>query len=225
MDNLSELEKLLYNKHLAISRSLKNKPFKLKRDFSDIIDTEKSKHLKRLSILFKKHPEIDFNTFFEAPYKLYPDVEYFGLEYFSSMRAIKSYTMYKKILFLQDPDKQLEQVKASFQFIAKFCIEENLYLYQYQYHKTADLYTWMKHYKENKINIYSMFEFSNILSSVKQLAEDVQAFYLGEFVEKFHTLYLQYNNSQLLKPYAKKVLPTLSNFVEKELTNAKKHLK
>lgn len=225
MDDLTELEKLLYNKHLAVSRSLKNKPFKFKKDFSDILNSDKAKFLKRISTLFKKHPEIDFNTFFEAPYKLYPDVAYFGLDYFSSMRAIKAYTTYKKIVFLQDPDKQLEQVKTSFQFIARFCIAEKIYFHQYSTHKTADLFTWMKHYKENKINIYCMFAFSDVLSSVKQLAEDVQRFFVGEFVDQFQTLHIQYNNSQVLKPYCNKALPILHNFVERELTNNKNILK
>lgn len=225
MEDLTELEKLLYNKHLAVSRSIKNKPFKIKKNFSDIINSEKAKFLKRISILFRKHPEIDFNTFFEAPYRLYPDVEYFGLDYFSSMRAIKAYTTYKKIVFLQDPDKQVDQVKQSFQFIAKFCIDEGIYFHQYSYHKTADLFTWMKHYKENKINIYCMLAFPNILSSVKQLAEDVQYFFVREFVEQFQTIHSQYNNSELLKPYVQKAIPILNNFVEKELTNQKNKLK
>ena len=79
---LTELEKHLYNKHLITSRSVKNKPFKVKKDFGDIVDTDKHKFLKRISILFKKHPEINPDIFFQAPYKLYPDVEYFGLDYF-----------------------------------------------------------------------------------------------------------------------------------------------
>jgi hypothetical protein len=225
MDSLTELEKLLYNKHLAVSRSLKNKPFKFKKDFADVASSDKAKFLKRIAILFKKHPEIDFNTFFEAPYKLYPDVDYFGLDYFSSMRAIKAYTTYKKIVFLQDPDKQLPQVQQSLQFIAKFCIKQNIFFHQYSLHKTADLFTWMKHYKENKINIYSMFAFSNVFGTVKQLAEDVQHFYVHEFIEQFQTLHVLYSKSQQLKPYIQKALPILHNFVEKELTKEKNHLK
>ena len=153
MDNLTDLEKLLYNKHLATSRVCANKPFKIKKNFSDIVNTDKHKHLKRLAILFTKHPDIDFNTFFEAPYKLYSDVSYFGLDYFASMRAVKAYTTYKKMLFLQDPDNQVSSVESSLRFIAKYCIEKRIYLHQYPYQKTADLYVWMKHYKENKINI------------------------------------------------------------------------
>jgi hypothetical protein len=138
------------------------------------------------------------------------------------MRAVKAYTTYKKTLFLQDPDLQLDQVKESLRFIAKFCIENNLHVHQYPYHRNTDLYTWMIHYKQNKINIYSIMEFSGVLSAVQTLAEDLQKFFVSDFVEQFKTLYMYYNSSQELKPYMKKALITISNFVGSQLTNVKK---
>jgi hypothetical protein len=135
---LSELEKLIYNKHLAVSRSERNKPFRLKRDFNDIANTDKHKHLQRIAILFRKHPEIDYDSFFKSPYRLYPDVEYFALDYFSSMRAIRSYTLYRKMEFLQDPDSQLDSCKDSLHFITNFCIKEKIHLHQYPFHRNSD---------------------------------------------------------------------------------------
>jgi hypothetical protein len=220
VETVTELEKCLYNKHLATSRSIKGKPFKIKKDFSDLIGTEKHKYLKKLATLFKKHPEISFEVFFEAPYRLYPDVEYFGLDYFSTMRAVKAYTTYKKTLFLQDPDSQVEHVKESIHFIAKFCIDNNIHVHQYPFHRSADLFTWMVHYKENKINVYSIMEFSGVLSAVQSLAEEVQKFFVSDFVEQFRSLYLQYNNSNKLRPYLKKALVVVSNFVDNQLTKA-----
>jgi hypothetical protein len=222
LNNLTELEKHLFNKHLAVSRSERNKPFRIRKDFSDIVNTDKHKFLKRISILFVKHPEISPDLFFKAPYKLYPDVQYFGLDYFSTMRAVKAYTTYKKQTFLQDPDSQLEQVKESLKFIAHFCIEHNLYFHQYPYHRTTDLFTWMQHYKQSKINAYSVMEFPNIFSSVKSLAEDIQKIFVSEFVEQFQNLYTSYNKSQELKPYIQKAIPVLSNFVERQLTSTSK---
>ena len=219
---ITNLEKLLYNKHLAVSRSEKNKPFKLKKDFSDIVNTEKHKYLKRISVLFTKHPEINPDLFFKAPYKLYKDVQFFGLDYFSTMRAVKAYTTYKKQLFLQDPDSQIEEVRESLKFIANFCIENNLYLHQYLLHRSTDLYTWMQHYKQNKINAYSIMEFSNVFSLIKDISEDLQQFFIREFVEQFQKLHSLYSTSAVLKPYVKKALPILSNFVETQLTLTKK---
>ena len=222
LNQITELEKLLFNKHLAVSRAEKNKPFRLRKDFSDVVNTDKHKFLKRISTLFVKHPEINPDLFFKAPYKLYPDVQYFGLDYFSTMRAVKAYTTYKKQLFLQDPDSQLDSVKDSLKFIANYCIANGLYLHQYPYHRTSDLFTWMQHYKQSKINIYSIMEFPNIFASVKGLAEDLQKFFVGEFVEQFQNLYSLYNSSKEVKPYLVKAIPTLSNFIERQLTLTKK---
>ncbi len=205
-----------------MSRSERNKPFKLKRDFSDIVGTDKHKFLKRISTLFKKHSDLNSDLFFRAPYKLYPDVEYFGLDYFSTMRAIRSYTLYKKQIFLQDPDSQLEEIKGSLKFIANYCIDNKIYFHQYPYHRSSEIFVWMQHYKQNKINIYSIMEFPNIFSLVKSLAEDVQKFFLTEFVDQFQVLYTKYNNSNTIKPYIQKAVPVLSNFVEQQLTLTKK---
>lgn len=218
-NHLTKLERLLYNKHLAVSRSAKNKPFKLKQNFDDIVGTEKHKFLYRIATLFKKHSEIDPDLFFRSPYKLYPDVEFFGLDYFSSMRAVKSYTLYKKTLFLQDPDLQLDHVKQSLSFISNFCIKNKILFHQYKIHKTIDVFSWMIHYKQNKINIYSLFEFSDIMSSTQQLAEDIQKFYLSNFCEKFTELYTLYSNSNCLKPYLKKAYPVVENFIYKQIHN------
>jgi hypothetical protein len=224
IDQMSELEKLIYNKHLAVTRSLKNKPFRFKKDFSDIVDTDKHKYLKRLAIFLRKHPDVELNVFFEAPYKLYPDVAYFGLDYFSSMRAIRAYTLYRKMLFLKDPDSQIESVKESLKFIANFCIEEKILLHQYPHHKISDHFTWMTHYKENKINILSMMEFKDVYSSVQTLAEDIQRFFVQNFIEQFKSLYVSYNNSSKLKPFLKKAVQQLNNFVSIELTKQKNHI-
>lgn len=215
---------MLYNKHLAVSRSLRNKPFKIKKDFSDILDTDKHKFLKRLSVFFQKHPTVDPDTFFRAPYMLYPDVQYFGLDYFSTMRAVKSYTLYKKQIFIQDPDSQLEAVKSSLRFIANFCIEKGIQYYQYSNFRLSDTFAWLTHYKQNKINIYSIMESTNIFSSVKGLPEDVQHLFAKDFLDNFQMLYTNYNNSNILKPYMQKAIPTISLFVEKQLTQIKNNL-
>lgn len=222
--NLTELEKVLYNKHLAVSRSIKNKPFKFKKEFNNLIDTDKHKFLKRIATLFKKHPEINPNTFFSAPYKLYPDVEYFGLDYFSTMRAVKAYTTYKKQIFLQDPDSQIDDVKRSLSYITKFCLENNLLFHQYPFHRTTDAFTWMTHYKENKINIYSVMEFTDVFSSVQTLAEDIQRIFVREFVEQFRSLHILYTKSSVLKPYLTRIIPILNNFINNQLTTKQNNI-
>jgi hypothetical protein len=218
---LTEFEKYLYNKHLAISRISKNKPFRPKADFSDIKDTDKHKFLKRISIFLQKHPDVDHETYFVSPYKLYPDVSYFGLDYFASMRAIKSYTLYKKQQLLENPDKQIDDVSKSLRFIANFCVQNKIHFHRYPFHKTADLYTWMLHYKQNKINIYSLFEFTDVHSSLSEISDDTKGFFVHDFATQFHNLKMKYNNSNHIKPYVKAAFPVLSNFVQKTLAKSK----
>lgn len=218
---LTDYEKFIYNKHLAISRSIKNKPFKIKKDFTDVNKTAKPKFLKRLSVFFNKHQEIDTDLFFKSPYCLYPDVAYFDLEYFASMRAIKAYTLYKQQLLLQDPDSQIENIKKSLRFIAMFCIENEIQFFKYSQHKTADLYTWMIHFKENKINPLTLMEFGNIFCSMQEVAEDVQYMFVNDFMKQFKRLYIEYSNSHKLKPFLRTACETTNNFVYQELTKKK----
>jgi hypothetical protein len=75
----------------------------------------------------------------------------------------------------------------------------------------------MAHYKENKINVYTVMEFPDVYSSVQTLAEDVRGFFIGEFVEQFKTLYALYTKSVILRPYVKKAIPSLTEFVYKQL--------
>ena len=155
---------------------------------------------------------------------LYQDVEYFGLDYFSSMRAVKAYSLYKKQIFIQDPDQQIESVKESLRFIANFCVQNKIQFYQYSNFRTSDTFAWLTHYKQNKINAYSLMEFTNIFSSVKGLPEDIQNLFARDFVDNFQQLYTNYNNSNLLKPYVQKATSILSSFVEKQLTQTKNKL-
>jgi len=137
------------------------------------------------------------------------------------MRAIKAYTTYKNQSFLQNPDSQLEAVKESLKFIARFCIENRILLKDYPNHRASDVFTWMSHYKQNKINIYTMMEFKDVYSSVLTLAEDIRRFYVHEFVEQFKHLRTMYVSSKELQPYLQKALSTVDNFIYSELTKSK----
>jgi hypothetical protein len=61
-------------------------------------------------------------------------------------------------------------------------------------------------------------EFSDVLSAVQSLAEDVQKFYVGQFVENFKSLYINYTKSEKLRPFLKRAFCTINNFINKELT-------
>jgi hypothetical protein len=89
----TDLEKAIYNAHLRESRSAKNQPYKLRKDFSKINSTT-TLCLKKLSSFFTKHKEIKIEDFFKAPYFVYANGENFDLKFFTTQKAISVYKIY-----------------------------------------------------------------------------------------------------------------------------------
>lgn len=101
---ITDFEKHLYNTFLKTARSSANKPYRLRKDFSNLDDLSVA-YLKRLSTFFKNHAEICAEEFFSAPYKLYKDEAYYDLKYFTSLKAIKAYNI------LSQKNNRLDQKK------------------------------------------------------------------------------------------------------------------
>jgi hypothetical protein len=215
---VTPLEIRIYNTHLAISRSLKNKPFKIKKDFIGFEKDPKYIFVKRLSNFFTRYPEIDMSLYFKAPYKLYNDVEYFDLNYFASPRAIKSFTIYKQILIKTSPDSQYDNVKESLIFISKFCLKNKIQLHDYlSFKENGSENSWVYHLKKNEINLYSLMEFDNVSSYINEMAEDTKEFFLGDFGKNFLEYRQKYVNSEKLRPFLIKAFIKLKLFIDKNL--------
>lgn len=215
---MTNLETRIYNTHLAISRSLRNKPFKIKKSFEGFEEDPKYVAIKRLSNFFNRYPDTDMSTYFKAPYKLYPDVEYFDLNYFASPRAIKSYTIYKQLLTKTSPDSQYEAVKESLLFISKFCIQNKIQLHDYlEYKENGAENSWTYHIKKNQINPYSLMEFDNVSAYINEMAEDTKEFFLGDFGKNFLEYRQKYMNSEKLRPFLTKAFIKLKLFIDKNI--------
>jgi hypothetical protein len=222
---MTELEKRIYNKHLAVSRSLRNKPFKLKTDFTGFEDNPKYTSIKRLSNFFIRHSDVNMDIYFMAPYKLYKDVEHFDLKYFASPRAIKAYTVYKNELAQVSPDKQIEEVKKSLEFITKFCLEKKIQLPDYAHYKTTGMEPeWVYHYKNNKINLYSLMEFSGIFPYISEMPFDERELLLGNFGSNFLDYRSKYQHTKELKPFLSSMFTKLKFFIDKSLNSSNDHL-
>jgi hypothetical protein len=219
---VTELEKRIYNKHLAVSRSLRNKPFKLKEDFRDFEDNPKYVSIKRLSIFFSKYPDVNMDTYFMAPYKLYSDVSHFDLNYFASPRAIKSYTIYQQQLQLLSPDKQISEVKESLIFISRFCLQNDIQLHDYPDFKLKGMSPeWVYHCKNNKINPYTLMEFTGIFSYINEMPFDERELLLGNFGKNYLEYRTKYNNSKELKTFLSAAFIKLKFFIDKSLNSSK----
>lgn len=219
---MTTLEQRIYNKHLAVSRSLRGKPFRLKSDFTDFESNSKYIHIRRMSVFFMKYPDVCMDTYFCAPYKLYKDVQHFDLAYFASPRAIKTYTVYKQQLLQQTPDQQIDEVKESLTFIVKYCIKHKVQLGDYVNFKENSIEpVWMYHIKHNKINPYSLMEFPNLFNTISAMPYDEREILLGNFGKNFLEYRTRYRNSKEVKPFLNKAFFSLKLFVEKTLSSAK----
>jgi len=219
---MTELEKIIYNKHLAVSKSLRNKPFKLRNNFEDFENNSKYIFVKRIANLFARHPEIDIDMYFSAPYELYKDVEYFDLNYFASPRAIKTYTIYKQELLFTSPDNQIESIKKSLHFIVHYCLDKKINLEDYSHYKESGLQPiWIYHIKRNKINPYVIMEFPNIVNFINELEKEERNLLLGQFGDNFFTYKNNYLTSKKLRSFLSEAFLKLKFFVDKNLNSTK----
>ncbi len=178
---ITEYEKHIYNTFLRVSRSRNKQPFKLRKNFEKV-DNELYVRLKKVSSFLKRFPHIKIEDYFNAPYNLYPDEQYFPLEYFHSLKATRAYTLAMKQQENLDPDsaEQLTNIKESLVFIKRFCNEKNISPADYINHQTNNEYSFILHLKEHKVNIYSLLGYMGFEKNVKQRDAEIIKFIIGE---------------------------------------------
>ena len=182
-EEITEQEKYIYNTYLRVHRSSQNKPFKYRKNFTDFKENESYVFIKRLGTFFKKFNHINIQSFFDAPYKLYPDDDsIYDLKFYSSPRAIKVYSLYMKHLDQSDPDNNyhITFVKDSLMYIFKFCRDQRIQLNEYIKHKTGDIPTFILHLRDRYISIYSLFEFDDFEKMLYNIPDERLNFTIGE---------------------------------------------
>lgn len=192
---VNERKKHIYNTYLRVSRSIKNKPFTYRKDFSDLDDST-ILFLTRIDNLLTKYPHINIDAYFMAPFKVYPNAEHFNLEYFANMSGVNAYAIYMKQIqeMSPDSDEQLEFIKRSLKHIGLFCLMNKITIEQYPSYKTGLTYDWMKQIKRHEISIYALMEFPEISDIIKRMAEDEKELFLGDigtFFWGYKTKYIQ----------------------------------
>jgi hypothetical protein len=192
----SKYEQNLYNTHLHVSRVSRNKPFTARKDFSKL-GAEKAAALKRIGNMLLKYPHITPELYFKAPYELYPDEEHFELKYYAGMGAIKTYTQYMKRMRELPPDHeyQMEEIKKSLKFIAKFCSEKQISLSNYITYQTGVTFDWMKHVKQHQVTIYALMEFPEMFDKIMSVPEEEREMFLGDTGKYFLGYKTKYNKS------------------------------
>jgi hypothetical protein len=179
--SLTDFEQYIYNTHLRISRGRKGLPYKYRKDFSHLIDIHVNS-LKKISIFLAKFPHIKLENFLKAPYVIYPDQEHFELDYYTTLKATKAYTLFEKRLETMDPDtdEQLKNIIESLKYISQFCKEQSLKIDDYIEHITGSTLSYILHLKEHRVNVYSLFGFPSFERSIRAQDPELLKFILGD---------------------------------------------
>lgn len=211
---LPKIQQFIYNSFLKNSRH--GQPFQLRKDFSDISNEIKFL-LVKLENFFNKYSHIKIDEYFEAPHQLHPDEKYPYLDFFTTRAAIKTYSIYKKQKEDENPEKQFEEIKESLKFIGMFCYKNKIQLKDYLKHKSGYMPSWVLHYKEHKINPYSIMELGSFNDVFSLITEDERELYSNTMLDKLETFKMRYHSSFKTKNFVKEVTNKIENFLKKEL--------
>ena len=199
-------EKLIYNSFLIASRTAKNKPFKLRQDFSKIEPTTELL-LKKLSLFFTENSNITPTDFFIAPYKCYGSDNYFDLQFFITRKAIKCYSIYCKQRETQKPDNEeaIEYAKKCCSFIYKFCKEHKLTLSEYKTMINGSTPIVLQHLRDHKINFYAIHGLNND-RILNQVEPELLDFYIKDFHKLMNETRIIFQQSTRLKLVVREAL-------------------
>ena len=202
--SISQQEKHIYNKFLAVTRSAQNKPFKLRKSF-DNLDDITTVCLKKLSLFFNRFRHVDIDTFFAAPREIYQDKGIFDLKFYTTQRALKVYTLYMQRQAHKKPDheEQLYDIKRSLQYIYRFCNNVNISIDKYLAHMSNGMNTFVLHLKEHNVNIYTLFGFPDFEDKLHQLEREQLKFILGDLITNLAEFRTNYITSQHAKTFIK----------------------
>lgn len=214
MFNLSNKEKEIYNTYLKNSR--KGQPFMARKDFTDM-DQSLIVTIKKIGNILSKYNHIKTEDYFSAFNILHPDDRYPNIEYFTTLAAVKIYTLFKKQQEDTDPEKQTEEIKESFRFIGMFCLENKITLEKYSTHKTGYMLSWLNHYREHRINPYSLMELDGIFSSLQNLQKDEIELFAKNLNEKIVAYRSRYASSQKTKTLVREATKKIKDFVKNNL--------
>lgn len=197
-------EKIIYNIFLKTSRSKSGLPYRLRKQWHGFEDTPSYAHILKLKNFFSRNSSVNVAEFFEAPYTIYPGESGFDLDFYSSQKAIKIYTLSLKKKMLLDPDSDyhLNAVSRGLKFILNFCIENNLQLKDYLNYNTGIQRQFISHLKERKISIYNLFAFTDFDKKFKLEDPDILRFTLGEIYDNIDIYRTKYLNSRILRKVA-----------------------
>ena len=223
MSTIRDDERGLYNTYLAVSRSSRNKPFKLRQNFDNFESTEEYIHIQKINRFLQQYPQIKSRKFFEAPFALYADTDHFDLKYFTTQRAVHSYTTYMKQLQEESPDSEhhIQFIKDSLRFIGMFCIKNKIPLESYVNHSGGITHSWMAHIKQHNVSIYALFEFPELFNIIRSTPQDELELLLGNILTGLSGYKNRYDTSREARRIVKEGLKRIKGVVN-ESSNSRR---
>lgn len=199
-------EKSIYNSFLIASRTAKNKPFRLRQDFTKI-DSTTELILKKLSLFFIENNNITPTDFFIAPYKCYGADNYFDLQFFTTRKAIKCYSLFCKERETLNPDNEetVEYSKKCCGFIYKFCKENKLTLSEYKTMINGSTPIVLQHLRDHKINFHAIHGLNND-RVLNQVEPELLDFYIKDFHKLMNETRIIFQQSTRLKTVIREAL-------------------
>jgi len=199
---VDEFEKQIYNTYLIVSRSIINKPFKTRKDFTNFEKKPEYLAVKKLAAFFKKHRHLNINSFFEAPFFVYNE-DYFSIDFFCTHKAIATYTRYNDNFLVENPDSKVSnrKIKESIMFIVNFCKSNNIKVSDYIICKEIDnqYYAFLNHLKDRKINIYILFAFKNFENVIRNIDVNVKTLLAPSLMKVDYIRTKMYSSGQMKK--------------------------
>lgn len=204
MIDMTDFQKRIYNSHLAISRKMRDKPFRIRKDFSDM-DQTKLDRLASLERFFNSYQNIKIDDYFAAPYAIFEDDDYFDLDFYLTSKAKKAYSQYMKKIEMDDPDSEssLNRLVDSLKFVKNFCKEKNLTLKEYPLYIEDALPNMIDHLKNHHINMYALHALGVTKIEVENRILD---FIFSDFWISFQKTKNKFYLSKKMKEFSKQAI-------------------
>jgi len=217
--SLTEKEKSIYNSYLIASRTVQNKPFKLRQDFTSI-DSQVYTTLKKLGLFFEKNYNIKQVDFFTAPFSYYGADNFFDIHFFLTPKAIKCYSLYIKKKETQDPDNAdtISSTKNCCVFIYKYCKDNNLTLHDYKNLINGTTPIVLQHLRDHSINFYTLHGLQ-CDRTIRQVEPDLLEFFISNFENLLNDTRINFQRSIKLKVIVREALSIIENQLLKNKTN------
>lgn len=194
---MTELQKKIYNDYLKALAKANNRPYKFRKDFSEI-DNDTKNVLYRLELFFLKFKHIEPFKFFEATFE-YKGLKFAKLEDFLRHNAIIAYSKWSNAKYNVsiESEKAIEDFMSGLKFIYDYCVSEGITLKDYRT-KTNNIgvLQMLIHLNEQKISYYHLHAL-NVNRS--QLDSDYLQIMFKDFDKMFEETKRQYNNSKIIK--------------------------